>query len=216
VTETARYLAGLLAADTANHTVGIFMTDTYGAATKFITALRDWQFADDMEQASTKKATRLTIHFSNVSFVGPDALASRLKQAGTYNTPTGAKGYGDGVLVSQVVPNYNSDGSDGVKSYMRLVAAQSAAPSFTSLEGYLASRVFIAGLGANSGAVNPENLIAAFEKLAPLNIGFGATAGFSAGDHSYSKSVWGTAINADGTFDNRFYWSEGSTIQVYE
>ena len=82
VTGAAAYIAQLLAADSAPHTIGIMMTDTYGAAVDFITGLRQWQFAADAQQASLQKATRLTLLFSNVSFVGPNALAAGLKSAG--------------------------------------------------------------------------------------------------------------------------------------
>ncbi len=216
IDNTTRYLSSLLANDSAPHTVGIFMTDTYGAAAKFITAVRDWQYANDAEQTTLKKASRLTLVFSNVSFVGPDTLADRLKSAGAYSTPNGPRSYGDGVLVSQVVPNFNDDQSDGVRTYMTQIQAAGSAPSFTSLEGYLTARVFIAGLVANTGALSPDTLIGAFEGLPPQNLGLGASAGFSATSHTYSKSVWGTAITANGSFANKYYWSEGQTIQVYE
>ena len=75
----------------APHTVGVMMTDTYGAAVDFITGLRQWQYANDAQQASLQKATRLTLLFSNVSFVGPNALAQGLKSAGTVAGPDGAR-----------------------------------------------------------------------------------------------------------------------------
>jgi len=71
VDAATKYMAGLLA-DGGNHTVGVLMTDTYGPATRFIKGVRDWQYADDAEQTTTQKAKRLTIYFSNVSFVGPN------------------------------------------------------------------------------------------------------------------------------------------------
>jgi hypothetical protein len=52
------------------------MTDTYGAGGDFIQALRTWQYANDSQQTNLMKATRLKLYFSNVSFVGPNALAS--------------------------------------------------------------------------------------------------------------------------------------------
>jgi hypothetical protein len=129
--------------------VGIMMTDTYGAGTAFIKALRDWQFANDAQQQSLNKANRLKLYFSNVSFVGPNALSENLVDAGRVTTPTGEMPYTEGVVVSQVVPNYQSDLSDVVTSYNRLIAADGHAPGFTSLEGYVSARVFIAGLEAH-------------------------------------------------------------------
>jgi ABC-type branched-subunit amino acid transport system substrate-binding protein len=210
------YLGQLLAADNANHVVGILMTDTYGPATQFIRGIRDWQYASDAEQTSTNKAKRLTIWFSNVSFVGPNALAVRLRDAGKVQTPIGLRPYTDGVLVSQVVPNYDSDNSDAVRDYRRALAATGDSPSFTSLEGYLAGRVFVAGLVAHKGPITPDALVATFERLPPLNLGLGASSGFSPESHDYSKTVFGTAINENGGFENRYFWSEGSAIQLSE
>lgn len=209
-------LGDLLASDTDPHVVGILMTDTYGPATSFIRGVRDWQYANDAEQTATSKATRLTLLFSNVSFVGPNSLAGRLKDAGVVQTPNGPKPYSDGVFVSQVVPNYESDNSDAVRDYRNALAAAGQTPTFTSLEGYLTGRVFAAGLLAHKGAFSPDSLVATFEHLPPLNLGLGASSGFSADNHNYSKSVFGTAINADGTFANRYFWSAGSSIQLFE
>jgi hypothetical protein len=215
VQATSAYLAKLLA-EPGNHTVGILMTDTYGPATTFIKGLRDWQYDDDAEQQQTQKGKRLTLLFSNLSFVGPNSLAQRLKDAGAVSTPEGAKPYTNGVFVSQVVPNYESDDSDGVRDYLRALQAAGLTPSFTSLEGYLAGRVFVAGLVAHEGAFTPDRLVATFENLPHLNLGLGATSGFTAARHDYSKSVFGTAIDATGGFINSYFWSEGSAIQLFE
>jgi ABC-type branched-subunit amino acid transport system substrate-binding protein len=172
--------------------------------------MRAWHYGD-MERAS-----RLSLYFSNLSFVGANSLAGRLKDAGTISTPTGSKPYTDGVFVSQVVPNYQQDKSDAVLEYTKLLAATGAAPTFTSLEGYIAARVFLAGLDAHTGTYTSESLIAAFENMPELALGLGATAGFQPGNHNYSKSVWGTSISADGTFKNIYYWREGSPISFFE
>ncbi len=216
VDATAKYLAAILASDSLPHVVGIFMTDTYGPATKYIHGLRDWQYADDAEQTATQKASRLTLYFSNVSFVGPNSLAARLKDAGSVSTPTGLKPYSSGVFVSQVVPNYMTDNSDAVRDYKEALSAGGLAPSFTSLEGYIASRVFIAGLAAHKGPFTPDALIATYENLPALNLGLGASSGFSSANHNYSKSVFGTAIGADGSFVDRYFWSDGNAIQLFE
>jgi len=196
------HIAKLLAADTANHVVGILMTDTYGPATSFIRGVRDWQTADDAREK------RLTILFSNVSFVGPNSLAARLRDAGPK--------YATGVYVSQVVPNYESDDSDGVRDYLQVIRGAGLEPSFTSLEGYLAGRVFVAGLLEHQGPFTPDALVTTFESLPKLNLGLGATSGFSKDRHDYSKSVFGTAITSTGGFANTYFWSEGSSIQLFE
>jgi branched-chain amino acid transport system substrate-binding protein len=212
----AAYLATLLAADSAPHTVGVLMTDTYGAAVDFITGLRQWQYANDAQQTSLQKATRLTLLFSNVSFVGPNALAQGLQSAGTLAGPSGLVPYTENVVVSQVVPNYQTDTSDIVSAYRGLVSGAKKTPGFTSLEGYVDARIFIAALTAHQGPFSPESLVQTIENLPDLSLGLGATSGFSATNHNYSETVWGTAINADGTFKDIYFWSDGTPIQLFE
>lgn len=209
------YLAQLLAdLPTGTVRVGVMMTDTYGAGATFIQHVRRWQF--DGQQAALGKATRLELYFSNVSFVGPDALAQALVDAGTVATPTGPLPFTAGVAVSQVVPNYQSDLGDGVRAYMAAVAAAGEQASFTSLEGYLATRVFVAGLVHHRGPMTPDRLIASFETLPDLGLGLGASAGFTHDRHQYLQSVWGTTIGPDGRFTNLYYWTVGSPIQFFQ
>src|SRR5262249_32989599 len=156
------------------------------------------------------------LYFSNVSFVGPNSLSDRLVQAGTVTTPTGTMPFTQDVVVSQVVPNYESDSSDVVTDYNKLIAANSAMPSFTSLEGYIDARVFIAGLLAHDGPFTPQSLVSAFESLPDLSLGIGATSGFAPGNHQYSNSVWGTEVQPDGSFKNLYFWAQGSPIQFFE
>src|SRR6202012_5072022 len=108
----------------------------------------------------------------------------------TVATPGGPMPYSSSVILSQVVPDYESDDSDVVTDYEKLIAAAGETGSFTSLEGYVAARVFIAGLLAHHGLFTPEALLPTFEALPDLSLGIGASAGFSSSDHDYSKSVW--------------------------
>jgi ABC-type branched-subunit amino acid transport system substrate-binding protein len=203
------YLMNLLS-DGEMHTVGVLMTDTYGPATGFITGLRDWQYEN-----GNAAGKRLKLVLSNVSFVGPDSLAERLKAAGSVHTGEGDKPYTDGVYVSQVVPNYDTNPGDLVRDYQKALGADGV-QSFTSLEGYLAARVFIAGLLRHRGLYTPDALIPSFENLPDLAFGIGASAGFSAASHQYSKSVWGTQIGPDGRFADSYFWTEGSSLQLSE
>jgi len=210
------YLANLLTTQTGTVTVGVMMTDTYGAGSTFIQALRNWQFSSGSQQTSLQMATRLKLYFSNVSFVGPNALAGYLVQAGTVATPNGPMAYTQDVTVSQVVPNYQSDTSDVVTAYNRLIAQNGATPGFTSLEAYVDGVVFIAGLLNHQGPFTPDGLVTSLESLPDLSLGIGATSGYSPTNHQYSNSVWGTQIQADGTFKNLYYWIDGSPIQFYQ
>jgi len=122
----------------------------------------------------------------------------------------------EGVVVSQVVPNYQSDQSDVIIAYNRAIAARGETPGFTSLEGYVSARVFIAGLLAHRGPFTPETLVQTLERLPDLSFGLGATSGFAPNNHQYSSSVWGTAIEPDGSFRNLYFWSTASSIQFFE
>lgn len=222
VTATIAYISKLLTGDMNKHTVGILMTDTYGPAASYIQGLRDWQFGPGAQDKTLDTANRLTLLFSNVSFVGPNALSDRLKSLGTVTTPHGPMSYADGILVSQVVPNYENDTSDVVADYKRLTQAAGVDLGFTALEGYVAARIFIAGLLAHKGQFTSDALVSTFENLPNLSLGLGASSGFSSesaanpSGHNYSKSVWGTAMNPDGTFRNRYFWSDGIPIQLFE
>ena len=216
VTAAETYISSILQKDSATHVFGVEMTDTYGEAVQFITALRDWQANASNNGAGTlSTATRLTFFFSNISFSGPNSLASGLIAAGSYTLPGGAQqSYTTNVSVSQVVPNYESDSSDLVTDYKKQLGA-SAPPTFTSLEGYAAAQVFIAGLVQNTGAFTSDNLITTFEHLTSIPDALGAGS-FSTTSHNYSKSVWGTSITPTGDFTNLYYWVEGTSIQFFE
>jgi hypothetical protein len=122
----------------------------------------------------------------------------------------------ENVIVSQVVPNYQSDQSELITEYNRAIARRGGKPDFTSLEGYISARVFIAGLLAHDGPFTPDALVKTFEKLPDLALGIGASSGFSTMNHQYSTSVWGTSIEPDGMFKNLYFWSDGSSIQFFE
>lgn len=210
ITGVEANLAALLVGSEGKQTVGIFMTDTYGPAAQFIKEVRTWQYADP------ERTNRLELYFSNVSFVGPNSLSKRLVEGGALSSSTGMHPLTDNVFVSQVVPNYESDPSEVVRDYLAALATTGAAPTFTSLEGYVAGRVFTAGLVAHTGPFTPDALVPTFEQLPQLSLGLGASSGFKNGNHDYSRTVWGTSIGADGKFGNVYYWSEGVPISFFQ
>jgi len=120
------------------------------------------------------------------------------------------------VVVSNVVPNYQTDQSDVVLQYNKLIeAAAGAQPDFTSLEGYISGRVFIGGLLNHQGPFTADGVVDALNTLPDLNLGIGADDGFSATNHQYSNSVWGTSLQPDGSFANVYFFTAGSTIQFF-
>ena len=131
----------------------------------------------------------LPIYFLNISFVGARALASDL----------GAEGYG--VIVSQVVPFPWATNIGVVRDYQRAMArfAPQGTLSFTSLEGYLAAKVFAEGLRRAGRELTRERFIRALEALSGFDAG-GFFVTFTPTDHSGSRFVELTMIGRDGRF----------------
>ncbi|HET7500491.1 MAG TPA: ABC transporter substrate-binding protein, partial [Kofleriaceae bacterium] len=102
----------------------VVMVGTYKPCARFIQKLRD------------KKIDAI---FLNVSFVGSSSLAEELKELGP--------SYGAGVIVTQVVPNFDS-GATGIIKYREALKKYhpDQQPDFVSLEGYVVGQLFAEGL----------------------------------------------------------------------
>ena len=156
----------------------VVMVATYKAAAKFIEKV---------------KAERPDIVFSNVSFVGSQALADELT---TYGGKTA-----EGVIVTQVVPLPQSS-STAVLRYQELLPRYSLGekPDFVSLEGYLAANLLIEGLKRAGRDFTTESLIDSLEAMRGVDLGVGATMSFAMSEHQASHKVWGTILDASGAF----------------
>ena len=156
----------------------VVMVATYKAAARFIDKV---------------KAERPDIVFSNVSFVGSQALADELM---TY----GGK-VAEGVIVTQVVPLPHSKAT-AVMKYQELLPKYSLGekPDFVSLEGYLSANLLIEGLRQAGRDFTTESLIDALEKLRGVDLGVGAIVGFGMSEHQASHKVWGTILDSGGNF----------------
>ena len=124
--------------------------------------------------------------FWNVSFVGSKALATELGDAGR------------GVQISQVVPFPFSDSTPIVREYQKLVGGAAKA-SFTSLEGYLAAKVLVAGLKRAGKNPTRESLVDGLASMGKVDFG-GFTVNFSPSNHNGSSYVDLTIISRGGTF----------------
>ncbi|MDI1273087.1 ABC transporter substrate-binding protein [Polaromonas sp.] len=125
--------------------------------------------------------------FYNVSFVGTQALADELGKDGA------------GVVVSQVMPSpYNAarpiarEFADAVKA-----AGKDAQANFSSMEGYVAAKLFVEGLKRASGKLSRESLIAGLEGLGSQSLG-GFSVSFSPTDHVASSFVELSMLTGDG------------------
>jgi len=126
--------------------------------------------------------------FHNVSFVGSGALAKEL----------GKDGYG--VAISQVMPFPYATNVAVVREYQAVLKAGSTAPvSFTSLEGYVAAKVFVEGLRRAGKELTREKLIAGLETMRFVDVG-GFNVNFTPSNHNGSSFVELTIIGRDGNF----------------
>ncbi|WP_153146984.1 ABC transporter substrate-binding protein [Dechloromonas sp. H13] len=152
----------------------VVMVTTYKSSAAFINAMR---------------AAGSGAQFYTVSFVGSRALANELG-------PDGA-----GVGISQVVPFPWSRTLPVVRDYQKLLAASGTGRdvSFTSLEGYIAAKVFVEGLRRSGKELTRDKFISAMENLRNFDAG-GFAVNFTPGNHNGSTFVELTIIRKDGSF----------------
>jgi len=125
--------------------------------------------------------------FYNVSFVGTQALADELGKDGA------------GVVVSQVVPNPYSAARPIAREFLDAIAkgGNQVQPNFSSMEGYLAARLFAEGLRRAGGRASREALIAGLEAIGDHSIG-GFAVSLGANDHVASSFVELSMLTGDG------------------
>jgi branched-chain amino acid transport system substrate-binding protein len=124
--------------------------------------------------------------FFNVSFVGTQALADELGREAR------------GVLVSQVVPYPYTQSMQITRDYLDAVkaAGADAKPNYSSMEGYLAARVFVEGL-RRSRTLSRDGLISGLESMTNVNFG-GFQVNFSRTNHVASRFVEVSMLTEDG------------------
>jgi branched-chain amino acid transport system substrate-binding protein len=208
------FLSGVLsrASSTSSiESVAIIMVDTYQPANRFIRGVKDW-----INQDATR-AARLDVQFMNVSFVGGDSLSDALRATPEaypdVQNPGTKLSYANGVIVTQVVPNYDSQAA-GVAQYRDDIRAYDGGTfSFTSLEGYIVARLFTAALDMNGSNLTTDNFVHTLDtRIKDLDIGIGTELNYSASNHQACNTVWGSLVNDDGSFTVPFIWSRGNGI----
>ena len=215
IVAAGQFLEGVLArapSSTTKEQVAIIMIDTYGPGDLFIRGVKDWINAD------AGRASRLEPLFMNVSFVGSNSLAEALTTTQpTYTdiVTSSPRSYSENVLVTQVVPNYDSQ-APGVVDYRDDIRAlDSGDLTFTSLEGYIVTKLFTEALKLNGPLLTSEDFVRTLDtRITNLDIGIGTTLNFSATDHQASDTVWGTEIKPDGSFSVPFVWQRETGISI--
>ena len=126
--------------------------------------------------------------FMNVSFVGSNALAEELGDAGA------------GVYVTQVVPLPTDESNTVVAKYVAALSEYdaNAEPGFVSLEGYLVGRLAIAALDACGAQVTRSCFLMEARGLDSID-GFELT--FQPGENQGSDAVFLTRVNAAGEYE---------------
>ena len=127
--------------------------------------------------------------FVNISFVGSNALARELGEAG------------EGVLVTQVVPFPEDDSLPVVADYHRALAAHEpeSEPGFVSLEGYVVGRFVIEALDRAGRDITRNGFINAVTLTGVHDIG-GFALEFGPIDNQGSDRVFLTEIGPDGRY----------------
>ena len=125
--------------------------------------------------------------FCNISFVGTESLRKELGPDG------------EGCIVSQVVPLPWSESIPLVAEYRAAMKKHQpdAGLGFTSLEGYMAGKLFCMTMNKLEGEPTREAFIEALEKAGPFDLG-GETLKFSSNAHQGMDEVFLTVIK-DGT-----------------
>ena len=124
--------------------------------------------------------------FYNVSFVGTQALADELGKDGA------------GVVVTQVVPSPYNAARPIAREFVEAVkkAGGDAQANFSSMEGYLAAKVFTEGLRRASSPTR-DGLIAGLESMSDQSFG-GFAVSFSPTNHVASRFVDLSMLTGDG------------------
>lgn len=125
--------------------------------------------------------------FYNVSFVGTQALADELGREAR------------GIMISQVMPSPFSTTSALSREYLAAVAKAGgdATPNYSSMEGYVAAKVFAEGLKRAGRNPNRDSFIAAMESIQNVNLG-GFPVNFGTRDHVGSHFVELSMLTEDG------------------
>ena len=154
------------------------MVPTYLAAARFIQQVKD---------------RSMNVQFGVVSFVGSDMLARQFQAIGPE--------YGEGVIVTQVVPHFQS-GATGVLRYRDQLKKHfpEARPGFVSLEGFIAAECLVEGLQKAGRNLNTETLTDALESIRDLDLGIGPIINFGQSRHQASDKVWGTILDDSADF----------------
>jgi hypothetical protein len=117
-------------------------------------------------------------------------------------------------MVMQVVPYYGSQ-AQAIVSYRRDIDRYEVGKyTFTSLEGYVVAKLFADALRMNGPNLTTESFRAVLDnQVRDMDIGIGTPLSFSPSNRQASHTVWGSQIQADGSFTVPFIWNPEERIK---
>ena len=151
------------------HPEAIVLVGAYSACAEFIKLSKN-KYSDD-------------VLYCNISFVGTESLQEALG------------GYGEDVIVSQVVPSPHDRETALIRDFQQDMKKyqHDATISFTSLEGYIAGKLFGEIALAVKGEITGEKFISTMESIGSFDLG-GIVLRFGPGDHQGMDTIYLTRI----------------------
>ena len=145
--------------------------------------------AEFIKLSKTKINTKTT--YCSISFVGTESLKDAL----------GA--YGNDVIVSQVVPDPHDEEIPLIKEYMQSMRLyqHDGVISFTSLEGYIAGKLFSSIAASVSGELTRESFITTMQSIGTFDLG-GVVLEYGPNDHqgldtSHLTTIYPTIVKLE-------------------
>jgi branched-chain amino acid transport system substrate-binding protein len=183
----ARYQRNLLNVDSA-----VELISANKDKIKAIVAISTAQQTADLIKELDERNIHPTI--ACVSFVGAEGLASSLNMRKV--------GLGAGTIVTQVVPDLSSLHLAAVSQYHKTLSQEhpNKKPDYVSLEGYLATAVFVEALEKAGPNLNTRHLIETFQSMDNIDIGIDQKLSFGAEKHQAISKVWGSILDKNGKF----------------
>jgi branched-chain amino acid transport system substrate-binding protein len=158
------------------------MKDIYRADPEAVVLVGAYPACAEFIKLSKAKVNE-NLTFCNISFVGSESLQSAL----------GA--YGEDVIISQVVPDPKDPSMPLVREYMQAMRQyqHGAALSFTSLEGYIAGKLFAEIASSVPGELTRDAFIASMQATGSFDLG-GLVLTYGPEDHQGLDSIYLTTI----------------------
>jgi len=163
------------------HVRAIIMVGAYEPSAKFI---------------KLAKKNGIDALFLNVSFVGSAPLAESLGNDI------------ENVIVTQVVPHPEDMSLEIVRNFQQDIAAMDpvVSPTFSAMEGYIASQILVRSLASFVEIPNRESIIDALEDMGEFDMGLGVDLILTNTDHQACKTIWPTVLSK-GKFKS-FAWED--------